>query len=138
MCTVLLPPGNNSIAVNKYIISYHIISYHIILIIINIKDLTSLIRSVSRVSTLLANVSSVFQLFSFLVHIISYHIISYKKSYIISYNIISYIDHIKHNEAASLKKIKHSVCVLDHSHLATYPRFGNLLRFPITIVLSCQ
>jgi len=30
MCTVLLPPGDNPIAVNKYIISYHIISYHII------------------------------------------------------------------------------------------------------------
>ena len=28
MCTVLLPPGANLIAVNKYIISYHI-SYHI-------------------------------------------------------------------------------------------------------------
>jgi len=26
---VLLPPGDNPIAVNKYIISYHIISYHI-------------------------------------------------------------------------------------------------------------
>ena len=26
MCTVLLPPGDNPIAVNKYIISYHIIS----------------------------------------------------------------------------------------------------------------
>ena len=24
MCTVLLPPGDNPIAVNKYIISYHI------------------------------------------------------------------------------------------------------------------
>jgi len=31
MCTVLLPPGDNPIAVNKYIVSYHIISYHIIL-----------------------------------------------------------------------------------------------------------
>jgi hypothetical protein len=30
MCTVLLPPGDNPLAVNKYIISYHIISYHII------------------------------------------------------------------------------------------------------------
>jgi len=31
MCTVLLPPGVNPIAVNKYIISYHIIiSYHLI------------------------------------------------------------------------------------------------------------
>ena len=33
MCTVLLPLGDNPIAVNKYIISYHIsynLSYHII------------------------------------------------------------------------------------------------------------
>jgi len=30
MCTVLLPPGVNSVAVDKYTISYHIISYHII------------------------------------------------------------------------------------------------------------
>jgi hypothetical protein len=30
MCTVLLPPGDNPIAVNKYIISYHIITYHFI------------------------------------------------------------------------------------------------------------
>ena len=27
MCTVLLPPGDNPIAVNKYIISYHIIIF---------------------------------------------------------------------------------------------------------------
>ena len=62
MCTVLMPPGGNPIAVKyiiyivsyriTYIISYHIISYHII---------------------------------SY--HIISYHIISY---HIISYHIISY------------------------------------------------
>ena len=30
VCKCLLPPGDNTIAVNKYIISYHIISYHII------------------------------------------------------------------------------------------------------------
>ena len=29
MCTELLPPGGNPIAVNKHSISYHIISYHI-------------------------------------------------------------------------------------------------------------
>jgi len=39
----------------------------LIIIIINIKDWTSLIRSVSRVTTFIANVSSVFQLYSFLV-----------------------------------------------------------------------
>ena len=31
MCSVLLPPGVNPIAVEKYIISYHI-SYHIIIL----------------------------------------------------------------------------------------------------------
>ena len=30
MCTVLLPPCDNPMAVNKYIMSYHIMSYHII------------------------------------------------------------------------------------------------------------
>ena len=35
MCTVLLPPGDNPIVVNKYIISYHII-YHIYHIIYHI------------------------------------------------------------------------------------------------------
>ena len=30
MCTVLLPPGVNTIAVNKFFKSYHLISYHII------------------------------------------------------------------------------------------------------------
>jgi len=39
----------------------------IIIIIINIKDWTSLIRSVSRVTNVLGNVSSVFQLYFFLV-----------------------------------------------------------------------
>ena len=29
MCTVLLPPGVNLIAVNKYIISYYIIYVHV-------------------------------------------------------------------------------------------------------------
>ena len=37
----------------------------IIIIIIYIEDWTSLVRSVSRITTVLANVSSVFQLFSF-------------------------------------------------------------------------
>jgi len=30
VCKCVLPPGDNPISVNKYIISYHIISYHII------------------------------------------------------------------------------------------------------------
>ena len=42
-------------------------NWYSIVIIIYIKDWTSLILSVSRVTTVLANVSSVFQLFSFLV-----------------------------------------------------------------------
>jgi hypothetical protein len=33
-CTVLLPPGGNPIAVNKYIMSYHIIVLVIVMIII--------------------------------------------------------------------------------------------------------
>ena len=41
--------------------------YFIIIIIIYVKDWTSVIRSVSRFTTALPNVSSVFQLFSFLV-----------------------------------------------------------------------
>jgi hypothetical protein len=50
-----------------FYISTLILFIIIIIIIINIKDWTSLIRSVSTVTTVLANVSLVFQLFSFLV-----------------------------------------------------------------------
>ena len=56
-CTVLLPPGVNPTAVDKYIISCHVITYHIIS----------------------------YHIISY--HIISYHIISYHIiSYIISYH----------------------------------------------------
>jgi hypothetical protein len=41
------------------------VTLKLIIIIINIKDWASLIRSVSRFTTVLAIVSSVFQLFSF-------------------------------------------------------------------------
>jgi hypothetical protein len=34
MCTVLLPPGVNPVAVNKYIISYHILYHSILLILV--------------------------------------------------------------------------------------------------------
>jgi len=65
MCTVLLPPGVNPIAVNKYIISYitshRIVSYRIISYIISY-HITS--------------------------YIISYHITSYIISYHISYQIL--------------------------------------------------
>ena len=37
MCIVQLPPADNPLAVNKYIISYHNISYHIIIISYRIK-----------------------------------------------------------------------------------------------------
>jgi hypothetical protein len=47
--------------------NYLFIIIVIIIIIIYIKDWTSLIGSVSRVTTVLATFSSVFQLFSFLV-----------------------------------------------------------------------
>ena len=30
MCIVLLPPGDNPIAVNKYIVSYHIVLHELI------------------------------------------------------------------------------------------------------------
>jgi len=30
VCKCVLPPGDDPVAVNKYIVSYHIISYHII------------------------------------------------------------------------------------------------------------
>jgi hypothetical protein len=63
MCTVLLPPGGNQIAVKKYIISYHVMSYIYI----------------------------IYRIISY--HIISYHIISCHVIYIyhISYHIISYL-----------------------------------------------
>jgi len=66
-----LKPAHYHTAMKEQYFVANKISYktHVIweLIIINIKDWTSLIRSVSRVTTVLANVSSVFQLFSFLV-----------------------------------------------------------------------
>jgi len=71
MCTVLLPPGVNTLAVNKYIISYHMyhISYH---------------------------VSYIWYITHHIIYHIMYHIwyISYVISYIsypIIYHIISYI-----------------------------------------------
>ena len=62
MCTVLLPPGSNPIAV-KYIISHHIISYHI---------------SYRIIAYHIISYHNIY-------HIISYHSIAY----IISYHIIS-------------------------------------------------
>jgi hypothetical protein len=58
MCTVLLPPGVNPPAVNKYHHHHH---HH------KHQGLDPLIRSVSTVTAARANASSVFQLFSFLV-----------------------------------------------------------------------
>jgi hypothetical protein len=63
MCTVLLPPGGNPIAV-KYIISYHIISYHIV------------------------SYHIIYIIYHILYHITSH--VSYRISYIISYRITSY------------------------------------------------
>ena len=51
----------------KFCDAKSVLYFIIIIIIIYVKDWTSVIRSVSRFTTALANVSSVFQLFSFLV-----------------------------------------------------------------------
>jgi hypothetical protein len=65
MCTVLLPPGDNPTAVNKYIVSYHI-SYHIIinnvatviviLIIVSILSVVAFIQDVHMTQTLVSRV----------------------------------------------------------------------------------
>jgi len=67
-CTVLLPPGVNPVAVNKYIISYHL-SYHL---------------------SYIYHITS-YHIVSYIIsYIVSYHIISYHISYRIIYHIISY------------------------------------------------
>ena len=57
MCTVLMPPGVNPIAVNKYIVSYHIMScinYHIISYLLSVLHLPlSLTCSVSYWATVM-------------------------------------------------------------------------------------
>jgi len=75
LCTVVLPPGGNTIAVNKYIISYHII-YHIMPY--HIPYLTIYHTSYQIISYIISY------------HIISYHIISchVMSCHIISYHII--------------------------------------------------
>ena len=78
MCTVLLPPGVNSIAV-KYIISYHIISYH------NISYHIISYISYHIISYHITSHHIVYHII--LYHIISYHTVSY---HIISYHIISH------------------------------------------------
>jgi len=104
MCTVVLPPGVNPIAV-KYImsciISYHIISYHIISYhIISYHIISYHIISYHIIS------------YHISYHIISYHIISYH-IYIISYHIVSY--HIISIKGISVKmtdeeaKLSHSI-----------------------------
>jgi hypothetical protein len=69
MCTVLLPPGVNTIAV-KYIIPYHIISYHI-------KSHHIIYHITHHISYMI----------SYIIYIVSYHI-SY---HITSHHTISYI-----------------------------------------------
>ena len=75
VCKCVLQPGDNSIAVNKYII-YHIILCHIISCHIISCHIICHIISYHIIS---------YHIISY--HIISYHIISY---HIISYHIISY------------------------------------------------
>jgi len=79
MCTVLLPPGDNPIAVNKYIISYHTISYHIPYHIYHSYHIIY-ISSYHIVSYTILYITS----YSY--HI-SYHTISYHIPYYISYHI---------------------------------------------------
>jgi hypothetical protein len=69
MCAVLLPPGVNPIAVNKYIITYHIILYHIIYHIISYIISYHIISYIS---------------YHHIIYHIIYHIII---SYIISYRL---------------------------------------------------
>ena len=42
MCTVLLPPSDNPIVVNKYIISYHIIKHNVFIFVKGIRTNTYL------------------------------------------------------------------------------------------------
>ena len=87
MCTVLLPPGGYTTAVNKYIISYHIpyhISYHIL-------------YHISYHISYYISHHIIYRIVSYIIishHNISYRIIYHITSYRIIYHIISY--HISH------------------------------------------
>ena len=115
MCTVLLPPGDNPIAVNKYIIyrnischischiiSYHVISYHIV---------SYLIISYHTISC----------------HIYIYHVIPYHISYhIIPYHVISY--HI------SYLVIPYIISYSIPYHIITY----HIIPYRIIYIISCH
>ena len=111
MCTVLLPPGVNPTAVNKYIISYqsyHIISYHIYHIIS-------------------------YRIISY--HIILYHIISYHISYriashhITSHHITSY--HISYHISSH-----HIIYILSY-HNISYQSYHIIILFSLMPTPSC-
>ena len=94
MCTVLLPMGDNPIAVDKYIISYiisyHIMSYHISHNVVSHHIIYHIMSYI---------ILSYHIVYRIIYHVISYHIsyhISYITSYI-SYHIISYIISVKYN-----------------------------------------
>ena len=82
MCSVLLSPGVNPIAVNKYIISYRIMSCHIVS-----HRIISYIISYHVMSYRIASYHIIYHIVS--CHVVSYRIVSYI-SYIISYHVISY------------------------------------------------
>jgi hypothetical protein len=90
MCTVLLPPSGNPIAV-KYVISYHI-SYHIVSYhIISYRIVSYHIISYRIVSYRIISYRFVsYHIISY--HIISHHITSYHiiSNHIVSYRIVSY------------------------------------------------
>jgi hypothetical protein len=92
MCNVLLPPGFDPIAVNKYIISYRIVSCYIYIISyhhISYHSVSCYIISYIISYRIVSYRIVSYRILSYLIvsyRIISYHIISY----IISYHIISY------------------------------------------------
>jgi len=116
MCNVLLPPGVNPIAVNKYIIiSYHIsyrtVSYHI---------------SYHIVSYLIVS----FRIISY--HIVSCRVVSYR---FISYHIISY--HVLTNNLVFLHEDSSSRFLWNlgeymPNYMASHPR----IQFFFSILLS--
>jgi len=100
---VLLPPGVNPIAVDKYnisydisyhiisyhIISYHIISYHIISYHIISYHISYIIYHISHI------IYHISHIISYIIshHITSYHIICHISYHIISYHIIYHISY---------------------------------------------
>ena len=115
MCTVLLPPGVNPIAVNKYIIyhisytiSYHLMSWHV---------MSCRVVSCRVVS---CHVMSC--------HVILYYIILYRiVSYIISCHVVSY--HISYHIITSYHIIYHIAYIMSCHVMSCYDSSKHTLRF---------